>query len=1725
MPFLNTTKKHLHIFLGFDFTDYFLQSKLFLRYLEFHPIRVYLILSFSINLKNSAMKKKLPASLILPQFLIFRFSLSNFHSKISSSKTKLSLLFFFICFSMWAQHPPFNADGTILVPAGVLTMNVEGWGAGGAGGGASASTALTGRSGAGGGGGAYAKGIISVTAGATLSVKVAQTTAGGSGSGANGGNSYIQGYDTVFLAAGGSGGPANSTGGSPAGGAGGSATVSKGSITTTAGSDGGAGATALLNLLAGSGAGGKGGGTGGGAGGLAAGSVLLGVGPGQPGSPPGGGGSGGLHLSGSPGQVGGNGAAGRVNVTYTCPTYSVSNLQTLVNACTSVGTAKLRLTGTNLPVGIYVVTYNRTNPAGTLTAPMTVTSAGTGDFDVVGLTIAGTSTITVTGLASGVCTNTVTVAASNVTVSPPSVGGTIAGSSTICSGANSGSLILSGHTGTVQKWQYAFAPFTTWVDIPSTAGTGFVFGPLTQTTRFRAVVASGTCVAAISSEAIVTVNPLPTIALASTAAPVCITAGAQTTALTYSATTNSPTTYSIVWNTSPANTFAAVTDQALQPGSVTLAIPSGTAAGTYTGTLTVKNANGCVSVGSPFSVTVNPLPTIALASTAAPVCITAGAQTTSLTYSATTNSPTTYSIVWNTSPANTFAAVTDQALQPGSVTLAIPSGTAAGTYTGTLTVKNANGCVSAGSPFSVTVNPLPTITLASTAAPVCITAGAQTTALTYSATTNSPTTYSIVWNTSPANTFAAVTDQALQPGSVTLAIPSGTAAGTYTGTLTVKNANGCVSAGSPFSVTVNPLPTIALASTAAPVCITAGAQTTSLTYSATTNSPTTYSIVWNTSPVNTFAAVTDQALQPGSVTLAIPSGTAAGTYTGTLTVKNANGCVSAGSPFSVTVNPLPTITLASTAAPVCITAGAQTTALTYSATTNSPTTYSIVWNTSPANTFATVTDQALQPGSVTLAIPSGTAAGTYTGTLTVKNANGCVSAGSPFSVTVNPLPQGSLTSNGPFCGTSAGQLTFTASAGTGPYTIVYTENGGPNITATGIASGTGFIPFTSPINSSTTYVLVSVTDAFCTRSSGFTNGTAVITINPKPDAPVPGTVVQPTCVNPSGSITLNGLIPSVTWTIRQSNGTVQQIYTGSTPSFTVSNLAPGIYTFTVEQISSCPSLPTAGIEIFAPVTNTWNGTAWSKGSEPLITDAIRFSGNYSTTGNLNGCSCTVDPGVNVTVNSNHTLTITNAVNNNGGTLTFENNSSLLQTANAVNTGNIIYKRNTLTRRYDYTYWSSPIVRTPIFTLHDLSPGTLADKYTSYNPNASWVIHYNGNIGMIPGQGYSVRGPQYFDIVTPGTQTATFVGVPNNGTIPVALVGIEKWNLIGNPYPSAIYADQFIFDNADNLYGTLYFWTHNTTPGTGGTAPYKYNSADYAIYNITGSVLIGDMDSEGAESPGNQTAPSGYIAAGQAFFALSKTNPSAIFTNTMRVPGNNSQFFKTTANNKTNLERHRAWINLTNTEGAFKQLLVGYIEGATNSWDHNYDGISLNGNPYLDFYSINEGQNLVIQGRALPFDESDIVPLGYRSAIVGEFTIAIDHTDGVLSNHAIYLEDKVTNTVHNLQNSNYKFTTAIGTFNNRFVLRYTNGTLGVDDFQSQNNSLYASVKDKNIRLNSDVDLIKEVSIFDISGKLLYNNKKVDNNELQISNFQSGNQVLILKVTLENGKIETRKIVFN
>ncbi|RDI56644.1 T9SS sorting signal type C domain-containing protein [Flavobacterium glaciei] len=563
------------------------------------------------------------------------------------------------------------------------------------------------------------------------------------------------------------------------------------------------------------------------------------------------------------------------------------------------------------------------------------------------------------------------------------------------------------------------------------------------------------------------------------------------------------------------------------------------------------------------------------------------------------------------------------------------------------------------------------------------------------------------------------------------------------------------------------------------------------------------------------------------------------------------------------------------------------------------------------------------------------------------------------------------------------------------------------------------------------------------------------------------------------------------------------------------------------------SAPRVATVTISTVVNTWNGSVWSTGLTPTSTPKQRivFAGNFNQNVDLVACSCLVTGSAAVTINENRTLLVTNEVEVVGGAvLTFENNASLVQeNNNASNLGNIVYKRRTnLIDKFDYTYWSSPVFNQRLL---DVSPETLFDKFFSFNASTdTWQQESTSN-SMDVGKGYIIRGPQFFPAPNPpsGIHEAIFVGRPNNGIIGIAIpfISSDTSNLIGNPYPSAIDADLFLAANNLILDGTLYFWTHNSPPSNAipGDATYNYTSDDYASYNGVGGVATLPAFLGGV-------TPSGKIATGQAFFATGIAAGTAVFNNGMRVSGgplgqNNSQFFKTnnTKSKGTNsVEKHRIWLNLTNTQGAFKQMLVGYVTNATNGFDKAYDGQSFDGNEFIDFYSINDDKNLTIQGRALPFDKNDEVALGYSSTIEGAFSISIDQVDGILISEDVFIEDKMTNAIKNLKEGAYNFSTKAGSFNDRFVLRYKDKTLGTGEFETADNNIIISVKNKQIKIDSQKETIDKVLIFDLLGKQIFRKLSVENNEHIISNLPSSEQVLIVKVVLQNGQTVSKKIIF-
>jgi len=161
---------------------------------------------------------------------------------------------------------------------------------------------------------------------------------------------------------------------------------------------------------------------------------------------------------------------------------------------------------------------------------------------------------------SGICTPANSTDAT-ITVAPASVGGSVAGSATVCSGINSTLLTLSGYTGSITKWQYSTNNWATSTDIANTTAT-YTATNLILTTKYRAVVTAGTCAPANSSDATVTVTPGSVGGSITGSATVC--SGTNSTLLTLSGYTGSITKWQYStdnWATSTdiANTTATYT--------------------------------------------------------------------------------------------------------------------------------------------------------------------------------------------------------------------------------------------------------------------------------------------------------------------------------------------------------------------------------------------------------------------------------------------------------------------------------------------------------------------------------------------------------------------------------------------------------------------------------------------------------------------------------------------------------------------------------------------------------------------------------------------------------------------------------------------------------------------------------------------------------------------------------------------------------------------------------------------------------------------------------------------------------------------------------------------------------------------------------------------------------------------------------------------------------------
>lgn len=483
-------------------------------------------------------------------------------------------------------------------------------------------------------------------------------------------------------------------------------------------------------------------------------------------------------------------------------------------------------------------------------------------------------------------------------------------------------------------------------------------------------------------------------------------------------------------------------------------------------------------------------------------------------------------------------------------------------------------------------------------------------------------------------------------------------------------------------------------------------------------------------------------------------------------------------------------------------------------------------------------------------------------------------------------------------------------------------------------------------------------------------------------------------------------------------------------------------------------------------------------------------------------------------------------------------SQIIQThtgpSNIVGIGKIYRdQQSTVPTVYRYHYWSSPVVESGLTTyrveqiMKDGSVPTSSEaleteardiNFTSigydgnFDPTNTlpitianyWIFGYlNGNdrsdwsqkkeIGVFNrGQGYTMkstgRNPQGF----------TFVGTPNDGTISITL-SANSLSLLGNPYPSALDAVDFITDNIatidnpdgdDAIDGTLYFWEH-TGEGDGGGDDghnrYKYEGG-YSTRNLIMGIAA-DVPVEGTNGLGDGTyhEPGRYIPVGQGFFVRASTTGGTInFENSQRdfqlEDGTNSIFLRAANSTENEISILKLGLDYINESevSIHKQIGISFIENHTFEYENGYDSESLENsstNVYWQFSETGKKLSIASISKITPDLE---VPLTLKTSAEDQtIYLMIDEQQGI--DDQIYLLDKVENQIYDLS-SPIELTLPDGVHQNRFYIVFTN-TLDVHQLSLENNlSVYfdSSTNEIIVTKNESTN-IESIEIYNLIGQ--------------------------------------------
>ncbi|GAA4235399.1 hypothetical protein GCM10022291_17180 [Postechiella marina] len=601
--------------------------------------------------------------------------------------------------------------------------------------------------------------------------------------------------------------------------------------------------------------------------------------------------------------------------------------------------------------------------------------------------------------------------------------------------------------------------------------------------------------------------------------------------------------------------------------------------------------------------------------------------------------------------------------------------------------------------------------------------------------------------------------------------------------------------------------------------------------------------------------------------------------------------------------------------------------------------------------------------------------------------------------------------------------------------------------------------------------------------------------------------------------------------------------------------------------------------------NNWkHGDVWDIDDEANNKDwSIVHLKHSIETANRHGTSgLLIDASADLEVNGDSELLNTWYLNLDGD-IDLQGESQLVQTETSILTatsnGTLERDQQGNSNTYLYNYWSSP-VGTPnnstnnnSYTLPNVISNVLFSS-SGFNGSDSpvtnadyWIWKYANRLGdtysewqhirstgtMLTGEGFSMKGP---GTATP-EQNYVFKGKPNNGDITLTIAAGNDY-LIGNPYPSAMDANEFIYDNISTtdggrnttgnvINGALYFWdhfakdTHILREYEGGYATYTLMGAAPAISTDTRITASGQT---GTKTPGQ------YIPVGQGFFVSAIADASLPNASSMTQPidggtiviKNSQRIFKTeasdpslflksnskktkTASTKANTDiREKIRLKFNSPKGYHRQLLVGVDSLATKNYDLGYEALLNEENSEDMYWMLNDSQ-LIIQA-VNNFDKTQTLPLGVKTKEGGFIEIEIDELENILDETEIYLKDNLNNVYHNLKTSKYITSVASNEVHDRFEIVFSeNNELSNTDIKLNTDiAIYYNNTLKTIEISNEKNHdIKSIEVINMLGQKLLN-KAINSSKSKIStpaNINSG--AYIFKIKTLNSTINKKSLI--